>query len=273
MHRVLTGVPKMNRPLVVSKWCRSSSHVQRMSNAWRWLGEVPRVLALLPLLKGLRPLMNLRFGAAKSAQVKVRRVGTLTIPDRVSAMVFVNIWIRQIYPRPRDGDVVLDLGANVGLFSVLALHQRAKFCHCVEPCPDSVARLREHFSRLGLQDRSNVMPVAIGVEAGTAYIPSVSAVSNTVNREMQPGLVPVPMHDAARLIESLKPVPTYLKLDIESHEVVVLRRLMSSPAFATVRTVAVEIMKDEEMIASMLRQAGFAIHMLTSPEIIVTGRR
>ena len=129
-----------------------------------------------------RPLVNLRFGDARSAQVKVRRVGTLTIPDRVSAMVFTNIWIRDIYPRPRDGDVVLDIGANVGLFSVRALHPRATFCHCVEPCPDSVARLPEHFSRLGLKDRSNVMPVAIGVEAGTAYIPSVNVVSNTVNR-------------------------------------------------------------------------------------------
>ena len=92
------------------------------------------MLTLLPLLKGVRPLVNLRFGDAKSAQVKVRRVGTLTIPDRVSALVFANIWIRDIYPRPRDGDVVLDLGANVGLFSVRALHQEATFCHCVEPC-------------------------------------------------------------------------------------------------------------------------------------------
>src|SRR6185437_11529605 len=137
-----------------------------MKRVLRWMSEVPEVMAVLPFFDGLYPLMALRFGSAKSADVRIRRRGVISIPAPVSAMVFTNIWIRHVYPDPRPGDVVLDLGTNIGMFSLYALHRGVKFVHCVEPCPDSVNRIEKHFKEWGFRDRANIMAAGVARRRG-----------------------------------------------------------------------------------------------------------
>lgn len=245
--------------------------MMRVKTLFRWMTEVPRILTVLSFSEGVIPLVGVRFGSKPTARIRVRGRGALTLVNRLSAMVFVNIWIRQEYPPPHDQDVVLDLGANVGLFTTFALSHGAKFCHCVEPCPASVEHLEAHVKEFGYQEKTNILPKAVGEAAGSGFIPSTSNVNNVVSKEGKSGLVQVEVADVAELIDSLRPAPTYIKFDIESNEVPVLRRLLSSAAVKSVHTIAVEATSEAETIAILLRKSGFSAKVRSLPATIIVG--
>jgi FkbM family methyltransferase len=238
-----------------------------------WATEMPQMLSVLPVFSGVYPFAQVRFGDAREVKVRVRKLGVVSLPDKVTAMTFANIWIRHVYPVPSRDDVVLDLGANIGMFTVFALKFGAKFCHSVEPCPDSVNRMRTHVAAAGFEKRQNIIPAAIGESAGTAFISTTTNVANTISSEKNGNTIPVPVLDAAVLFDSLQPRPTYLKLDIENNELPVLRRLLATPRFDSVRTVAVEIIGETDAIVDTLRNAGFEVTVKLYPETIVIGTR
>jgi len=240
---------------------------------FRWATEMPQMLSVLPVFGGVYPFARVRFGNANEVRVRVRKLGFVSLPDKPTAMTFANIWVRHVYPVPSRDDVVLDLGANIGMFTLFALTAGVKFCHSVEPCPDSVNRIREHVASAGFKDRQNMIPAAIGESNGTAFIPTKTDISNTISSEQNSNTVPVPVLDAAVLFDSLQPQPTYLKLDIESNEFAVLRRLLSTPKFASVRTVTIEVKGDTDPMFKALREAGFEASVRTYPETIITGFR
>jgi FkbM family methyltransferase len=79
----------------------------------------------------------------------------------------------------RDGDVVIDVGANVGLFT-LFVHSRARGArtYSFEPIPETYAALSANYERYGLGGRA--LRCGAGREAGRAvftFYPRVSASS------------------------------------------------------------------------------------------------
>ena len=239
----------------------------------RWATELPTIVWLLSFSAGVIPLFRVRFGSRQTARIRVRGRGSLTLVNRLSAMVFMNIWIRREYPVPTDQDVVLDLGANIGLFTTFALSHGARFCHCVEPCPASVEHLNAHVREFGFEERTHIIAKAVGEASGSGFIPSTSNVNNVVSPEMKTGLVQVEVADVAKLVDSLNPAPTYIKFDIESNEVPVLRRLLASSAIRSVRTIAVEAMNGAETIASLLDESGFVASIRPRSCAIIVGVR
>jgi FkbM family methyltransferase len=234
---------------------------------------MPTVVSVLPLLDGIYPLMSLRFGNAKSADVRIRKRSIISIPAPISAIVFTNIWIRHVYPDPKPGDVLLDLGTNIGMFSLYALSHGVKYVHCVEPCPDSVNRIEKHMTEWGFRDRANIMQAGVAARAGQGFVPSTTSVANTVTSEANTGMVPVPLLDVATLLDSLQPRPTYIKCDVEGNEVPLIRRLITSSALSSVDTIAMEVTSDEKEIGELLEKAGFKVEIQYEPEIIIIGRR
>jgi FkbM family methyltransferase len=85
------------------------------------------------------------------------------------------------------GGLVLDIGANIGMF---ALYAAAKFpgakVWCFEPAPHCLERLRPNVSRLGANAR--VFPIALGASDGVAefsYYPHYSIISGMFADEAQ----------------------------------------------------------------------------------------
>jgi FkbM family methyltransferase len=189
-------------------------------------------------------------------------------------MVFTNIWVRGIYPRPRIADVVLDLGANVGIFTAYAVRSKAAHVYCVEPCPDSVARLEDNLNAMAARDRATIYSAAVGERDTVAFIGTRNHVGNQLRFEESADVTRVRVVDAARLFDDLHPTPTYIKLDIESREAAVLRRLSSGLRFGDVRVVAMEVPADEvSELARFLDGLGFAVQTRSWPEPLVIGER
>jgi len=80
--------------------------------------------------------------------------------------------LRLIRRRLRLGDTVIDGGANIGYFTLLAARCVGDTgrVHAVEPEPGNRARLQEHLKENGLAGRVTVHPVALSDHEGEATI-------------------------------------------------------------------------------------------------------
>ena len=113
----------------------------------------------------------------------------------------------------RAGDVVYDVGANVGFFTLLA-SKLAREVYAFEPLPRNLEYLREHV-RLNAASNVHVLPMAVSDRAGTARFaaaenPAMGGLSDRGGIEVETATL-----DALR---ATLPAPSFIKMDIEGGE-------------------------------------------------------
>jgi FkbM family methyltransferase len=141
--------------------------------------------------------------------------------------------VRHLSDRLRPGDVFVDVGAHIGLFSVLAaqLVGRSGRVVAFEPYPESRKRLRRLADRNGLGERIEIVAAALSDHAAAAaplYMTDDSVLSTLdpdhspmCNREGFGRSIPVEVTTldgwlAAR--PDLQPRLAAIKIDVEGHE-------------------------------------------------------
>jgi FkbM family methyltransferase len=133
-------------------------------------------------------------------------------------------------PLPSKGAVVLDVGGNIGLFTLFLVHKygRDRFAkiHVFEPNPDTFARLKRNLSANGLEGPEGLCEahmLALSDRAGTVYMeaPRGYSVLSTIS---DAGTVPVECKtlDAWREERGIAAVDLF-KVDVEGHELSLLR--------------------------------------------------
>lgn len=122
-------------------------------------------------------------------------------------------------------DVVWDVGASVGLFSVHCA-AKAREVLAFEPDPPTRKRLEENARLNGLAGKIRVQPYALGESPGELELfsdglaGSAPVIANTGRHKHS---VKVPVETVDRLIAQGLPPPTALKVDIEGAEILALR--------------------------------------------------
>jgi FkbM family methyltransferase len=195
----------------------------------------------------------------------------LDLEDYIQRGIFYDAWeapelafVRSIL---RPGDVVVDVGANVGIFTLTAAHAvgAGGQVHAFEPVPANFERLAENVSRNAL---SNVLlnQVAVGSAAGETQLglePEMELTSGkrmsgffTVGSTLRQVTVPVVSLDkyAADHLQG-RPV-RFLKIDVEGYEPEVLRGMRTLLGTHRVDTVMIEVS------VYALRKAGATIRQL-----------
>jgi FkbM family methyltransferase len=138
-------------------------------------------------------------------------------------------------------DVLFDIGANIGSYTVLASGPCNARVVSVEPDSKSFARLTINVRMNGLESRSTLVRAAVGAEEGTAHLSvgrdTINAIVSADEQESSSQAVPM------KTLESLSAIamPTFIKLDVEGYEVNVLigaHRLLSNTA---IRGILIEI--------------------------------
>jgi FkbM family methyltransferase len=123
----------------------------------------------------------------------------------------------------RPGDVVLDCGANVGVFTRAALERGASRVIAIEPGPENVESLRRNFAKEIAEGRVTVVPKGVWHESGELELrvsPTNSAADSFV---MNPpdshviGKIPVTTIDNLVADLGLDSVG-FIKMDIEGAE-------------------------------------------------------
>lgn len=125
---------------------------------------------------------------------------------------YQEVFVTDVY-RLRDRDlhnsIVLDVGANIGLFSVAAVQAGARFVLAVEPEPENVKQCARNIAGLPVR----LMEAAVGPEAGTTLVTGSGTTAHTGNEGR-----PVPQLSLADLIDRCGGTVDFLKMDCEGAE-------------------------------------------------------
>jgi FkbM family methyltransferase len=170
-------------------------------------------------------------------------------------------------------DVLWDVGANIGLYSIYAAIARGVRVVAFEPSPFNLESLARNVALNHLQDRISVVPVGLSSTSGLALL-RMSSIErgeghNTLGetygqsgRPIQdPTTFPTVGLTADDAVSSLRlPAPTHLKLDVDGIEGLILK---GAPAvLAGVRSVLVERPDFDEgsrLVTRMLTEAGLSL--------------
>lgn len=126
----------------------------------------------------------------------------------------------------RDGDVVLDIGANLGAYTLVFAHWVGVGgrVYSFEPAPDARRGLEQHVALNGLDARVVVRPEAVSRTTGTArFLASGTSGSNRLLAGDSGGARDVPTTTVDEVCVSLALRPRLIKIDVEGAELDVLR--------------------------------------------------
>jgi FkbM family methyltransferase len=136
----------------------------------------------------------------------------------------------------RPGATVLDVGANVGAYTVLFARWVGDSGRVVafEPAPGSIAGLREHVRLNGLSNRVEIVDAAVSDGVGSAIFDceGVSGANALVPGAAGPGAITVATTTLDAFCADRGLQPTVVKIDVEGAELDVLRggrRVLAAP--------------------------------------------
>ncbi|WP_422056512.1 FkbM family methyltransferase [Sphingomonas sp.] len=115
----------------------------------------------------------------------------------------------------KPGDLFLDVGANVGTYTVLAGAVREARCLSFEPDPETATKLRANLAANAIADRVTIHETALGASDGEiAFTVGLDTINRVASAEEPHRIVPMARLDS--LIGDIEPV--LMKVDVEGHE-------------------------------------------------------
>lgn len=180
----------------------------------------------------------LRRRVARAAWIRLGGFDVLVALGRYELGGYMDVWLRRLYERAAefrgtDGWTVVDVGANVGFYTLRQVALGARVV-ALEPNPDARGRLRATIERNGIGDRVRILPFAAGRAERSAEL-AVGAATVT-------GTIGPPTSARERFVVEVRTLDSLLggqervdllKIDTEGAEVDVL-----SGAVATLRRTA-----------------------------------
>jgi len=134
---------------------------------------------------------------------------------------------RQIYGTGeravKEGDIVLDCGANVGVFTRVALDQGARTVVAIEPAPENLESLRRNFQEEIAAGRVIIYPKGVWDKDDVLTLrrdPNNTAADSVVMlKDKNAASIQVPLTTIDKLVAELKlDRVDYVKMDIEGAE-------------------------------------------------------
>jgi FkbM family methyltransferase len=160
----------------------------------------------------------------------------------------------------RPGDLFVDVGANLGTYSLVAARVAGAHAIAVEPIAATVAQLRDH---LRLNDVAALVEVAMtGVSdrPGELWFTNDADALNHVTAADTPGAVRIPVTTLDALLGDRAPL--CVKIDVELHEAAVLAGARATLARPSLQAVLIETAPENrtDAIWTAFAAAGFAAH-------------
>lgn len=166
----------------------------------------------------------------------------------------------------RENDMFFDVGANVGVYSVMAAGGCKAKAYCFEPVPSAYQALCVNLELNNLKGKVEPVQCGVGEEKGSLKF---ATTFDTMNHVIAPGQEHLPSVEVPiiQLDDYNDQNPIMLKIDVEGFELAALRgagKLLSNPAL---KVILVELnglgkkygFSDDE-VAECLESSGFRPH-------------
>jgi FkbM family methyltransferase len=168
--------------------------------------------------------------------------------ERIDDMAMEAEFIAQIVNAVRPGDVFLDVGANIGIISLLVAARGAAggvIVHSFEPEPRNAAELRRSIALNHLENRVIVHELGLGDRAGDVGL-HVSGPTGEGRHSIlfaRPGSqrIRIPIDTADQVVARLGCAPTMVKIDVEGAELLVLKGMSRLLQLGSVRDLFIEV--------------------------------
>lgn len=153
----------------------------------------------------------------------------------------------------REDDLFLDLGANVGSYTVLASRVCGSKSVSVEPDPGNVVCLRRNIEANGIGGRVEVVETALGAASGMARFSVGLDTTNRVMSDLSIASREVTLTPLDAIVGNRK--PTMIKMDVEGYEAEVMKGARKTLKADSLLAVATET-SDAEVVSALI-EAGF----------------
>jgi FkbM family methyltransferase len=120
----------------------------------------------------------------------------------------------------REGDLFVDVGANIGSYTILSAGAVGARVIAVEPIPSTFRFLEENVLLNGLTDLVKCRRVGIADRVGTMKFSSESDTMNRILEEDEKDSIDVPVETIDSMLEGQ--CPKLMKIDVEGYEYQVL---------------------------------------------------
>jgi FkbM family methyltransferase len=163
---------------------------------------------------------------------------------------------------------VFDIGANVGLYGLLAAAYGDRTVHCFEPAPDTAQAARDIAAASGLD--LTVAEIALGEDNGSAtlYLSDSTDSSNSLNPDFRQHSkeIVVPLETIDGYVARTGVVPAILKIDTETTEPQVLAGACKTIAEHR-PWIMVEVLWSlvEERLHAVIDEFGYTYYHLNGP--------
>ena len=159
----------------------------------------------------------------------------------------------------RPDDLFIDVGANVGVFSVLASGAVKARSIAIEPVPATFAKLKENIHLNNLHDIVTAHCCGLSSTVGELAFTSDSDTMNRVsNSAGDAHTIQVPVTTMDTLIEGHS--PRLVKIDVEGHEAAVLAgavRTLENPSLEVILLETCGLGESDAQLADVVRAHGF----------------
>lgn len=153
----------------------------------------------------------------------------------------------------RPGDLFVDVGANIGSYTVLASAVCGSRSIAIEPDPGTVQSLKRNVDMNGIGDRVTVIEAAVGAAAGTVRFTVGQDTTNRVTGETDEATRQVRVCTLDDILANKDPV--LIKMDVEGYEPQVVGGALATLAKPSLAAVITET--TDPKIESVLENCGF----------------
>jgi FkbM family methyltransferase len=143
----------------------------------------------------------------------------------------------------REGDLFLDIGSNIGSYTVLASGVRRAKTWAFEPDPETVRALRRNVELNGIQDRVTIHELALGDTDGEVSFTRGLDTINHVAIKGETNVRTVSTRRLDTLIGANRPL--MIKMDVEGFEEPVVRGAKGLLADDSLKLIELETLTDE----------------------------
>lgn len=205
---------------MASRWINSIKHPKRAIEILRCIARIENWLELTLHYLGLRHKYPVRLRTRGGIVADLE-----TFHDLVTAWI---IFCRGEYHVPRDAELIVDIGANIGLFSLFAAQAAPRTqIVAIEPFPACFERLVTAVTENHLNERVACWRLGVAVEAGARFMPESGVPQSRgllpAGTEASNGMVKVEVTTLKILLAQAqshagdRPID-FLKIDVEGAE-------------------------------------------------------